>query len=71
MSDKVAAASGGIGFFSMLTILFVGLKLGEVGVVATWSWWYVLGPLWMPWAVLLGILCFLGVFALVTALLSK
>lgn len=35
-------------FFSLLPVLFIGLKLAEVGVVAGWSWWWVLAPLWMP-----------------------
>jgi len=38
-------ASGGIGFFGLLTILFIGLKLG--GVI-NWSWWWVLAPMWGP-----------------------
>ena len=31
-------------FLSLLTILFIGLKLG--GIIA-WSWWFVLLPLWI------------------------
>lgn len=34
-----------IGFFSMLTVLFIGLKL--TGYIA-WSWWWVLAPTWIP-----------------------
>lgn len=30
---------------TLLTVLFVGLKLG--GVV-DWSWWWVVSPLWIP-----------------------
>jgi len=41
-------------FLYLLTVLFIGLKLG--GVI-TWSWWWVLAPLWG--AVLLGILIFI------------
>jgi len=37
--------SGGIGFFGLLTLLFIGLKL--CGVI-TWSWLWVLAPLWIP-----------------------
>jgi hypothetical protein len=40
--------SGGIGFFGLLTLLFIGLKL--CGVIA-WSWLWVLAPLWIPVAV--------------------
>lgn len=45
MSDNSVKRSGGIGFFGMLAILFIGLKLG--GIIA-WSWWWVLAPLWGP-----------------------
>lgn len=35
---------GGIGFTGLLTILFIALKL--LGAI-TWSWWWVLSPLWI------------------------
>lgn len=34
-----------IGFFGLLTVLFVALKLTEV---IAWSWWLVLLPLYGP-----------------------
>ena len=37
-------SSGGLGLGSVLTIVFVVLKL--VGVI-DWSWWWVLSPLWI------------------------
>ena len=55
MSDS---NSGGIGFFGLLTILFVGLKL--TGYIQ-WGWIWVLCPLWIPAAAVL--LVFLAVFA--------
>lgn len=36
--------SGGIGFAGLLTIVFIVLKL--TGVI-TWSWWWVLSPIWI------------------------
>jgi len=33
--------------FHWLTILFIGLKLAEIGTVATWSWWWVISPFWI------------------------
>lgn len=42
---KGAAASGGIGFCGLLGIAFIVLKL--VGVIS-WSWVWVLAPLWVP-----------------------
>ena len=40
--------SGGIGFLGLLTVVFITLKLTEV---ITWSWWWVLSPLWIPWVI--------------------
>jgi hypothetical protein len=49
MSDKTnVTQNGGIGFIGLLTILFIGLKL--TGYIA-WSWWWVLSPLWIGFAV--------------------
>lgn len=38
------SSSSGLSLCSVLTIVFVVLKL--VGVIA-WSWWWVLSPLWI------------------------
>ena len=35
---------GGIGFIDILAITFIILKLCNV---ITWSWWWVLSPLWI------------------------
>lgn len=43
----------GMGICSALLVAFVVLKL--VGVI-TWSWMWVLSPLWIPLALLLGFL---------------
>lgn len=40
----------GIGFAGLLTILFIGLKL--TGAI-TWSWWWVLSPLLIGYAIAL------------------
>jgi len=49
MAKNETVSSGGIGFSGMLAILFIGLKLTNY---ITWSWWWVLSPLWLPVAVL-------------------
>jgi hypothetical protein len=46
-------------FISLLTILFIGLKL--TGYI-TWSWWWVLSPIWI------GILVVLVIMVIVVAL---
>ena len=48
-SEKVKVVNGGAGFWSLLGLLFIGLKLG--GVI-NWSWWLVTLPLWGGLAVL-------------------
>ena len=37
-------SNGGIGIVGLLTIVFIVLKL--IGQI-TWSWWWVLSPLWI------------------------
>ena len=37
--------TSGVGFLGLLTLLFIGLKL--TGYI-TWSWIWVLAPLWIP-----------------------
>lgn len=39
-----SSSSSGITFPGALTVLFVGLKLTNV---ITWSWWWVLSPIWI------------------------
>jgi hypothetical protein len=46
-------------FPSLLLLAFIVLKL--CGVI-TWSWWWVLAPLWIPVALLGAWLLFIGVF---------
>lgn len=45
---KSSSSSGGIGFVGVLTIVFIVLKL--VGVL-TWSWWWVLSPIWISFLI--------------------
>ena len=45
MAQNTQTQSGGIGFFGLLAIVFIALKL--TGYI-TWSWVWVLAPLWGP-----------------------
>jgi hypothetical protein len=47
------SSSGGIGFFGLLTIVFITLKL--TGYI-DWSWWWVLAPTWVPISIAIVIL---------------
>jgi hypothetical protein len=44
--------SNGLGFGTVLFLIFLTLKLGGWGVVATWSWWWIFSPLWIPLALI-------------------
>ena len=52
MSEK-SSSSGGIGFFGLLGILFIALKL--TGYI-DWSWWWVTAPLWSGLVVIFAVL---------------
>ena len=52
MSDT-QSSSGRVGFCGLLTILFIGLKL--TGYI-DWSWWWVLAPSWVTFAVVFVVL---------------
>jgi fatty acid desaturase len=59
---EVVVRANGIGFFGLLAIVFITLKL--TGYIA-WSWWWVLAPLWIPFAVVFGVLFLVFIGALV------
>ena len=45
MEENLNRDTGGVSFLGLLTLLFIGLKL--TGYI-TWSWIWVLAPLWIP-----------------------
>lgn len=59
MSNNVStSSSSGIGFFGLLTIVFIVLKL--LGIIE-WSWVWVLSPLWIGGFAALLIIAFLAI----------
>lgn len=63
MADS-SSSSGGIGFTGLLTIVFITLKL--LGYI-TWSWLWVLSPIWIS---ILVIFCFAVGMAVIMYLLD-
>jgi hypothetical protein len=55
-----SSTSSGIGFVGLLTIVFITLKL--TGYI-TWSWWWVLSPIWISWIFIFLILIIVIVWA--------
>jgi hypothetical protein len=68
-SSKSKTASFPI--LGILGLIFITLKLAEIGVVATWSWWWVLSPFWIPLAIVLGIFAVVGVGFCFTRVFGK
>jgi len=64
MSEEQKNYSGGVGFFGLLTLLFIGLKLGNV---IAWSWFWVLSPI----IFLLGFMVVLAFIAAIIVALGK
>lgn len=44
------ASSRGIGFFGLLAVALIVLKLAHI---IEWSWWWVLAPLWAPFVLVI------------------
>lgn len=57
-----SGTAGGIGFCGLLTIAFIILKL--TGVIS-WSWLWVLAPIWIPTAIVLAVLLVVLIVVLV------
>jgi hypothetical protein len=66
--SKESTQSTGIGFFGLLTIAFVVLKL--TGFIS-WSWWWVVAPIWAPLAIVIAILLVVGIVKLIQAILCR
>lgn len=50
MRESKSNISSGLGVPSVLTIIFIVLKC--LGII-NWSWWWVLSPVWISWAIVL------------------
>lgn len=56
--------SDGIGICGLLAVLFIVLKLtGNIG----WSWWWVLSPIWISYALILTIAAAVIILACIVA----
>jgi hypothetical protein len=49
MSNNSSSSSGGVGFFGLMFLIFMTLKLTNY---IDWSWWWVTAPLWGGFALI-------------------
>ena len=54
-NNNSSSSSGGVGLLGLTFIVFLILKLAEIGQVKDWSWWWVTCPLWIVPAILIAI----------------
>ena len=64
--NKDNKSSQGLGLGTILFLIFLTLKLGGWGVVATWSWWWVTSPLWIPLVLIVGVVIIVGLATYIT-----
>ena len=58
--------STSIGLSTILFLIFLTLKLAGIGEVATWSWWWVTSPLWIPLVLVVGVIIVIGLATYIT-----
>ena len=58
----------GISLCTLLTVLFVALKLCKV---IQWSWLWVLSPLWLPWALAFVVMGAIGLAAVAIKVIDR
>ena len=67
--SKNVTVKSGISFSSLLFIVFFVLKVCNVGIVGTWSWFWVTSPLWIPLAVLIAVALIIFIILALRAIL--
>lgn len=60
--------TGGVGYLGWLSLIFIVLKL--TGYI-NWSWWYVLAPIWVPFAIVFGLLALVLIALAIVTCFSK
>lgn len=62
MSKNIDTSKNGLGIGTILFLIFLTLKLAEIGPVAHWSWLWIFSPLWLP-LVLMGVIMLIVLLA--------
>ena len=65
MSDKTVYVSKGISSTSLLGCIFIVLKLTNY---IDWSWWWVLAPFWLGWAIIIGLVITVFIIGILVAM---
>ncbi len=68
--ENSKANKGVGGICTIVFIVFLVLKLVGIGSVATWSWWWVTSPLWLPFVAIIGFYLVLAIVMFLTFVIS-
>lgn len=61
-------ANSSISLCPLLTVAFVVLRLCKV---IDWSWWWVLSPMWIPFAIAFVVMGAIGLFAVIVQIVNR
>lgn len=61
----------GLSLSVLVFIVFLVLKLTEVGQVANWSWWWVTSPLWIPICLVIVLWILVMIYCFILTILFK
>jgi hypothetical protein len=68
MSRKQERTGSAMSLGSVIFLIFLVLKLAEIGPVADWSWLWITAPLWIPLSV---VIVFMAVIAAIAVLWDR
>lgn len=69
-NQNTTVVSKGLGLGTLVFLVFLTLKLAEVGRVATWSWWAVTAPLWVPALLTIAVIIVIAIFWVIGSIIS-
>lgn len=70
LNQTVNAGKSSFGLGTVVFLIFLTLKLAELGAVATWSWWWVTLPLWITPAIFCSIFAGVGLIWLLLMMIA-
>jgi len=68
LESEHTSSRGGITLVGAVFIVFLILKLAEIGAVASWSWWWVTSPLWISALIAVAFLLIILIIAAIAAI---
>jgi len=69
--SETTVQGGGFSLVGILTVILFVLKVLEIGVVATWSWWWVFSPIWISILLFLVFILLVVIIAAISAAFDK